>query len=718
MTTQGTTSILPFASGDQANVVTDSQWQALLNSGSLQTGFVQGLAQSAQVNKALRQTSIISAGVGQFLANQGNDVDDSLTQQQIAQMLKNSVVNAISTSNVSGYIQAWKSSVADNGVGYPKYAVVADPTDIGVLYMSTEDNNTNEPSATNYGGTGWLMLPPNRILSVEAFGVVNDPDQENVNANTAAFQNAVSAVNASKGLIALYIPSGMTFYVNEAVVFNADCRLIIDGNLWFTGSGYSPAITLNGNNTSIIEGCGCIGAASNNIAVGIDASVSAIVKGVWIRNFTQYGLKINNAQSYILGVGFKNKSYGLYINNGEVIAANCMFNDGVFLNTGNGIQIQGCHFYLSSGDPAIANATGNGLTDVLIKNCYFFQTEYGAISLQGDGTTNIYQITIEGCHFFKTGTRKASNDIYIASAQHVFIKNNTTNGCSNVARNLSSGETISSVFVDGNSSYVVIKDNVFKNVGQTNITCGYGINAQGTKFLTVDGNLFTNPTGVMIAPMEGVMVSSWYLGRNTWNPNEFLSAQNMQNNPQNGIGVPFINANNGCPTTIQTDIIRKVFNLENIGKDWWDGLSGIGTLPNVTTTPKSIIARKTSLGWVAKQAVWWSATWTVPGQSHTNMYWLVPFLEIWKDTAQGTIFQSNPFDGQIAMFPTVSINGSTGDNDMTEEYCNYCAYQIGGTWTLSDGANASIKVEVEGLVDINKVINLQSINQYLPSNLQ
>ena len=155
--TQGSTSILPFASGSDANVVTDTQWQTLLNSGSLQTGFVQGLAQSAQVNKALRQTSAISAGVGQFLANNGNVVTDSLTQQQIASMLKNAVVNSISTANVSGYIQAWQSSVANNGVGYPKYAVVADPTNMGVLYMSTEDNNTNEPSATNNGGTGWLI---------------------------------------------------------------------------------------------------------------------------------------------------------------------------------------------------------------------------------------------------------------------------------------------------------------------------------------------------------------------------------------------------------------------------------------------------------------------------------------------------------------------------------------------------------------------------------
>ena len=125
--TKGTNKFLPFASGSQANVITDTQYSTLLASGgALSQGFVQGIAKSAQVNKALRNSTCMTAGIGQWLANIGNDVDDSLTPDQIATMIHAGITNT-AQGNTDAFIQQWQQTVVDAMNGYPKYAVVADP---------------------------------------------------------------------------------------------------------------------------------------------------------------------------------------------------------------------------------------------------------------------------------------------------------------------------------------------------------------------------------------------------------------------------------------------------------------------------------------------------------------------------------------------------------------------------------------------------------------
>ncbi|WP_312297084.1 hypothetical protein [Atlantibacter hermannii] len=63
----------PFATGAGANVMSQSDYLALA---ALITGFQSGKASSAQVNKALRQSSTMAALIGQFIANAGSDALD------------------------------------------------------------------------------------------------------------------------------------------------------------------------------------------------------------------------------------------------------------------------------------------------------------------------------------------------------------------------------------------------------------------------------------------------------------------------------------------------------------------------------------------------------------------------------------------------------------------------------------------------------------------
>jgi hypothetical protein len=71
----GSTDFIPFATGAGANVISQASWVALA---AAATGFSTGTAQSAQCNKAWRQSSFIAAGVATFVANtlSANIADD------------------------------------------------------------------------------------------------------------------------------------------------------------------------------------------------------------------------------------------------------------------------------------------------------------------------------------------------------------------------------------------------------------------------------------------------------------------------------------------------------------------------------------------------------------------------------------------------------------------------------------------------------------------
>jgi kynureninase len=70
---------IPFAVGGSANVITQSAYAALTS--VTQNGFQAGIAQSNQLNKVWRQSSIMAAVLAQFIVDQSgqNAVDDGTT---------------------------------------------------------------------------------------------------------------------------------------------------------------------------------------------------------------------------------------------------------------------------------------------------------------------------------------------------------------------------------------------------------------------------------------------------------------------------------------------------------------------------------------------------------------------------------------------------------------------------------------------------------------
>lgn len=81
-----TNEILPFATDDTGtNLLTQAEYST---DEQREIGHQPGIARSKLANKAMRQASLLAAGVAEFIAdNQNNDVEDALTPQQIADYL-------------------------------------------------------------------------------------------------------------------------------------------------------------------------------------------------------------------------------------------------------------------------------------------------------------------------------------------------------------------------------------------------------------------------------------------------------------------------------------------------------------------------------------------------------------------------------------------------------------------------------------------------------
>lgn len=106
-----------FAGASGANVITQAQYAALPN---LTTGFQSGLAQSNQMNKVLRQTTIMSSMLGQFIADHANAnaTDDGTTgtlEQNFIAALRNLFRTKL-TANLNLYVNAGSGSDSNNGL--------------------------------------------------------------------------------------------------------------------------------------------------------------------------------------------------------------------------------------------------------------------------------------------------------------------------------------------------------------------------------------------------------------------------------------------------------------------------------------------------------------------------------------------------------------------------------------------------------------------------
>lgn len=151
---------IPFAVSSGANVTSQDDYEALA---ALSTGFSSGKASSAQINKALRQGTVIASAIAQFIAdNSGNDVlDDGSTETIIENFLLalqtyNSGAFLLKSNNLSEIATAGNTAIALNNLGITALLDKKSPIDSPILTGNpkaptpTQASNDNSVATTAF----------------------------------------------------------------------------------------------------------------------------------------------------------------------------------------------------------------------------------------------------------------------------------------------------------------------------------------------------------------------------------------------------------------------------------------------------------------------------------------------------------------------------------------------------------------------------------------
>lgn len=197
-----TNDFLPFATGGSANVLTQAQWVAYT---SLLNGFQSGVAQSNAVNKAIRQSSIMAAVLGQFIANTTgqNATDDGTTATLLANLI--AAVKA-SSNTVVGTMRNAKMAIAAASVTATLTAdeVVVGSALGGLKYTIANFSQTVNLTTTGVGGmdtgaaptSGYVALYAIYNLTTGAQGILA------VNATSTAVGSIYGGANMPSGYTA------------------------------------------------------------------------------------------------------------------------------------------------------------------------------------------------------------------------------------------------------------------------------------------------------------------------------------------------------------------------------------------------------------------------------------------------------------------------------------------------------------------------------------
>ncbi|EGI15273.1 putative tail fiber protein [Escherichia coli M605] len=162
-----------FATGKNANVMSQEEWEALP---ALLSGFTAGKASSAQVNKVIRQASFIAAALAQFVSDKTQrDVLDNGDLPGFVELLGSGfAVEYLSRKNPFGDIKSdgtVETALENLGLG-----------EAAKRNVGTGENQI--PDMSSYAsGSGWRKMPDG---SIEQWGRISFPGEHGpVSANVS-----------------------------------------------------------------------------------------------------------------------------------------------------------------------------------------------------------------------------------------------------------------------------------------------------------------------------------------------------------------------------------------------------------------------------------------------------------------------------------------------------------------------------------------------------
>jgi hypothetical protein len=211
-----TNEILQFASTDTGtNLLTQAEYAA---DAQRTTGNQPGIARSKLVNKSLRQSSLLAAGLAEFIADyQANNVTDSLTPQNIADYLYAAIgalfvkidsVQALKTSGALVYSGSTLSLKKANGT--QDDVTLQQPIGVGQSWSDLTSSRSLNVTYTNTTGRPILVAVMGFMSGIYQSGIdfnVNGSKVAGISQNTAGANTAVGAT------MSVIVPAGATYSV-------------------------------------------------------------------------------------------------------------------------------------------------------------------------------------------------------------------------------------------------------------------------------------------------------------------------------------------------------------------------------------------------------------------------------------------------------------------------------------------------------------------------
>lgn len=158
-----TNNFKPFGIGAGANVTAQADYEALA---ALLSGFQSGKASSAQINKAIRQATVMSYVLAQFIANSsGNNVLDN---GDTATIITN-LITALKANSANDFLQTLNNLVEIKNAGTGAQASARTNLGLGTAATATVGAGTNQiPDMNSFtrsaGASGYQKLPGGIII--------------------------------------------------------------------------------------------------------------------------------------------------------------------------------------------------------------------------------------------------------------------------------------------------------------------------------------------------------------------------------------------------------------------------------------------------------------------------------------------------------------------------------------------------------------------------
>lgn len=197
-----TNDFLVFGGGSGANVMSQADWLALAQRAS---GFQSGVAQSAQLNKAWRQSSIMAAAIGQLIADvSGQNVVDDGTMDAILTNLKAAV--SAQSNGIVGTARNAKMSVGSASVSatFTADELIAATGLGGLTYRLGNFSKTINLATTGAGGMDAGTAPTSGYVAL--YAIYNPANGDSAllgaNATSAVAPEIYSGANMPAGYTA------------------------------------------------------------------------------------------------------------------------------------------------------------------------------------------------------------------------------------------------------------------------------------------------------------------------------------------------------------------------------------------------------------------------------------------------------------------------------------------------------------------------------------